>query len=210
MRKILASLSALAVMWSMSGAVHADDYGCRVMLCLSNPNGPMAEQQCQPPIQKFLEGQAKEPKDPFPSCPEAAPSTMTPFVRPYDKCPAGTTTLGESIEVLQLSPAQFKDMQKNAIRLGNYIDLGDNGEWPVGIVGIGEGDMTTRSQQQNKICVSNPLGTLKFKRGSSSVDGNAEYKSYQVYEKAATIAPADKPRVVDIYIDGSLYRSVRY
>ena len=31
----------------------ADDWGCEVLLCLSNPAGPTAVEQCKPPIQRL-------------------------------------------------------------------------------------------------------------------------------------------------------------
>ncbi len=84
---------------------HADDYGCKVLLCLGNPNGPMAEQQCQPPIQRMLQGQAKKPPEPFPQCPEANGKAGTKMgTNPYDECPEGTAALSKDAETIQGIP----------------------------------------------------------------------------------------------------------
>ena len=36
-------------------SAYADDWGCQVMLCMSNPAGPMAVAECVPPIQRLYE-----------------------------------------------------------------------------------------------------------------------------------------------------------
>jgi len=48
------------------GAAHADDWGCQVLLCLSNPGGPEQYGACAPPIEKLWS--ALRHGDPFPSC----------------------------------------------------------------------------------------------------------------------------------------------
>ena len=44
----------------------ADDWGCEVLLCLANPNGPTAVSECKPPIRKLWKHLAKG--RPFPTC----------------------------------------------------------------------------------------------------------------------------------------------
>lgn len=44
----------------------ADDWGCQVLLCLSNPNGPTAVSECVPPITKLWKALAKGHA--FPTC----------------------------------------------------------------------------------------------------------------------------------------------
>ncbi|MGF6609220.1 hypothetical protein OKW45_004142 [Paraburkholderia sp. WSM4175] len=45
---------------------HADDWGCQVLLCLSNPGGPEQYGACVPPIEKLWN--ALRHGDPFPTC----------------------------------------------------------------------------------------------------------------------------------------------
>ncbi|WP_213762405.1 hypothetical protein [Caballeronia sp. dw_19] len=45
---------------------HADDWGCQVLLCLSNPSGPEQYSGCVPPIEKLW--RALRHGDPFPTC----------------------------------------------------------------------------------------------------------------------------------------------
>lgn len=51
---------------AFSGTAKADDWGCQVLLCLSNPNGPEAVGECVPPIEK-LWSELRKGHD-FPSC----------------------------------------------------------------------------------------------------------------------------------------------
>lgn len=44
----------------------ASDHGCTVLLCLANPNGPMALGECVPPIKKLFRDLARGHA--FPSC----------------------------------------------------------------------------------------------------------------------------------------------
>jgi hypothetical protein len=48
------------------GLAHADDWGCQVLLCLSNPGGPEQYSACVPPIEKLWV--ALRHGDPFPTC----------------------------------------------------------------------------------------------------------------------------------------------
>jgi hypothetical protein len=60
----------------------ADDYGCQVLLCLSNPAGAMAVAQCVPPITKLYEDLAKG--RPFPTCTGGGGvETSAPVYDPY-------------------------------------------------------------------------------------------------------------------------------
>jgi hypothetical protein len=48
------------------GVAHADDWGCQVLLCLSNPGGPEQYGACVPPIERLWS--ALRHGDPFPTC----------------------------------------------------------------------------------------------------------------------------------------------
>ncbi|KAH0445329.1 hypothetical protein KCU90_g401, partial [Aureobasidium melanogenum] len=48
------------------GVAHADDWGCQVLLCLSNPGGPEEYSECVPPVEKLWT--ALRHGDPFPTC----------------------------------------------------------------------------------------------------------------------------------------------
>ncbi|MDR8105040.1 hypothetical protein KPB04_25265 [Burkholderia cenocepacia] len=48
------------------GLAYADDWGCQVILCLSNPGGPEQYGECVPPIERLW--RALRHGDPFPTC----------------------------------------------------------------------------------------------------------------------------------------------
>lgn len=58
---------------------YADDWGCQVMLCMSNPAGPMAVAECVPPMQRLYEAMSHKGFH-WPTCDLAAkPETPKPF-----------------------------------------------------------------------------------------------------------------------------------
>ncbi|PMS31287.1 hypothetical protein B0G57_12612 [Trinickia symbiotica] len=50
----------------MSEDARADDWGCQVILCLSNPGGPEQYGECVPPMERLW--RALRHGDPFPTC----------------------------------------------------------------------------------------------------------------------------------------------
>ncbi|MGJ7512718.1 hypothetical protein [Variovorax sp. GT1P44] len=159
----------------------------------------------------LIEGQAKDPKEPFPSCPEGAPATMQPAYRPYDQCPDGTKALEQEIQAVQLSPNLFNQLALASKPQPNRPWQNDQPiDVPAGVIfqtGIGDGNGQNASTRTNKVCVGKQLGTLIFDTGTQEVP---QTKTVIVYEQIATIEPAKSPRVVDVNIGPKLYRSVRY
>ena len=133
---------------------------------------------------------------------------MRPATRMFDACPEGTDTLPPNRMALQLTPTIYAQLTKTQ-RTGRTILLGSAQGIPLpeGMVihrGIGEGEQSNESQR-DKVCVGKPLGVVL-------VDAGADQQTLQVeaFERVVTMAPAVSPRVVDIYINGKLYRSTRY
>jgi hypothetical protein len=208
MPKLTYAIPLLCALLGSVEVAQADEYGCKVMLCLADPKGPMAQDECKPPIRKFIEGQSKHPREPFPSCQEAAPAEMKPTTRLFDACPDGTQTLDDGKFALLLDTPVYKQLADKSVFLRNgQIFNMQPIELPAGMfvqTGIGEGERGYEAQR-NKICVAKPLGPLLVSAG-------AEMQPLDVvaYEQLVTMAPATSPRVVDIYISGKLYRSTRY
>ncbi|WP_155741657.1 hypothetical protein [Burkholderia territorii] len=69
-RTLWRAVASLAVVLGMSmgwsNIVEADEWGCQVMLCLSNPGGPEQYAECEPPIERLWA--ALRRGDPFPVC----------------------------------------------------------------------------------------------------------------------------------------------
>ncbi|PYE17253.1 hypothetical protein [Paraburkholderia silvatlantica] len=58
--------ACLATSVMAPGVARADDWGCQVILCLSNPGGPEQYGECVPPIERLWA--ALRHGDPFPTC----------------------------------------------------------------------------------------------------------------------------------------------
>lgn len=83
----LLTLSSLALPYLIySGNARADEWGCKVILCLSNPGGPTEFAECNPPIQKLWRELAKGHR--FPACSGAGFQSSRPGYEPY-YCDAG-------------------------------------------------------------------------------------------------------------------------
>ena len=65
-RSLMAVLSFGPSYLNSGQNAHADDWGCQVILCLSNPGGPMQYAECRPPVQKLWRWLARGKS--FPTC----------------------------------------------------------------------------------------------------------------------------------------------
>lgn len=163
----------------------ADDYGCTVLLCLSNPNGPKAVSECVSPIDRLYRDLRKG--RPFPHCDLAStPDHKSEAVTGrnyFDDCPVGTSALpaGE----YALNP------QSNQI----YQGIGTGAE------GYGG---------SQKICVAQPAGQTSM--GIPATDGSSDVQTVPVgiYRQIVTMNPAGSPNYIDVMIDGKRYTRVRY
>ena len=92
-----------ALLFAFIKPATADDYGCKVLLCLANPSGPMAVSMCMPPITKLYDDLAHGRA--FPSCDMAAGPTGRSYAVQntsyYDPCPTGTTALDAGLYAVQ-------------------------------------------------------------------------------------------------------------
>lgn len=78
----------LCLVFIFPGMAKADDWGCQVLLCLSNPAGPMAVGECVPPIEKLYYELAHF--NPFPTCDMGGAESKNYAkneYRPFDDCP---------------------------------------------------------------------------------------------------------------------------
>lgn len=82
-------ISLITLSFAVAGtfSAKADDHGCQVLLCLSNPGGATQYAACVPPITKLYEDLAKG--KPFPICTGGGGvETSAPVYDPYS-CSAG-------------------------------------------------------------------------------------------------------------------------
>ena len=205
-KRIFAAFSVSFVA-AFSGAAHAHDWGCEVLLCLSNPAGPMAVSQCVPPIKRLYAAIFKPKPDPFPTCAMATSAdgsrsyANVEYNNYYDACPAGTTALPSGSNAVQGTAAQIK--AKNT-------GWGASGPFTSFAVGIGDGAglyPSADSPLGQKVCVGNSVGTVNITVGSTS-DDRATYQ-VGVYDRVAFIDPTGNGFAIKVFMNNNLYRTVR-
>lgn len=192
---------AIALMGAAASTpAHASEYGCTVLLCLANPNGPRAVAPCVPPINRLFRDLARGRG--LPSCPMArqpGPNGGRAWAQEgqshYDPCPAGTT------------PLRRGEMAAFGLNVGEHYS------GPV-LMGIGDGDELERPNHDNgpempaKICVGQHIGTTLIT--STYGDGGLYTTRIGVYHPVVILDAAESPRVIDVYINDALYRRVRW
>lgn len=170
----------------------ASDHGCQCLLCLANPNGPRAVSECRPPIDKLFRDLSIG--KPFPTCDLAQGPNGRSYAEQrtsyFDACPIGTTALAAGATAIQ-----------------GTADLPYAG--PVHI-GVGNGDDWSPSNEGTpaaKVCVGNAVGTAGVQSGSGE---SFELVVVTVYDRLTVLDPYSSPRVIDVYVDDTLYRRVRW
>lgn len=186
------SLIGLSIAASLFGptTATASDWGCEVLLCLSDPRGPTTENACVPPISKLWKHLAKGRA--FPTCDLAGDSSSGTgsFARQvydyYDPCPDGT------------KPAIRQWIAQSSEPVASRRPWGNRPPYSWSDGGNSYGD----SGPGARACVAKP-------NGSFSVSTGDDYLYVQVYETVVWQAP-QKPRAIDVYIDGVLHQRVRW
>jgi hypothetical protein len=205
-------MTALAVALAAStGAAQSDNWGCEVMLCLSNPAGPRAVPECKGPIDR-LEEHLKKGKS-FPTCQLSDGSDSAragTYARQnftyYDPCPAGTSALapgarGAAARDAQLRPARFDRRQTLwVVQFATGIGSGDGARFHgVGLEGRG---------LPPKVCVGSRSGQAYAE--IADTDGSVQQVPVDLYDRVELLRPYASPRVIDVYVDNTLYQRVRW
>ena len=175
--------------------VAEDLWGCQVLLCMANPNGPEALIECQPPIERLREHLRHG--HPFPSCPQGGGAYAKPASSYYDLCPSETT---------ELPSGQFGAVA-SATRLV-YSGIGDGGNAAQWIYG------GTQTQILPKVCVGRRVGQgIVYLPAQGGGDrGGPGYQAHIVgyYDQLVVLPAHNSPRVIDVYIDNARYMRVRW
>lgn len=198
MKKHHAVYAALACLMA-APAAHASDYGCKVLLCLANPNGPKAVSECVPPINQLFHDLARGRS--FPTCDLASspsapggPSWAQQGMSYYDTCPSGTTALPSGTYAIQGGPTPTPS--------GTYY------------TGIGEGDGMSPSSfgdssspMPGKVCVGSKVADSWVATGYGD-----SYSTVPVgvYDRVVLLDPQGSPNIIDVFVNSSLYRRVRW
>ncbi|MCW5223630.1 hypothetical protein D5041_21365 (plasmid) [Verminephrobacter aporrectodeae subsp. tuberculatae] len=212
--KLSRVLTAVSISFSatFSSVAHADDWGCEVLLCLSNPDGPMAVAQCVPPIKRLYAAIFKWKPDPFPSCDMATSQDGTrsyasvEYNNYYDACPDGTSALPSGNRAVQGTPAQVQEQNTMWQASRPFTKFFD---------GIGDGNGLSPREDYSlskKVCVGKYIGTVGVSVGSNNSEDNYRTTyTVDVYDRVAVIDPNldGNGSVIKVFINDKLYRTVR-
>lgn len=164
-------------------------WGCEVLLCLSNPNGPKAVSECVPPIDRLYRHLRKGHS--FPKCPQAGPGNYAqPVMNPYDPC--------ESVG-LEDAPAGWIAEGKDRYHLTQARRYN------------GAGSYDSENGWGTKACVKKPaVGSYSTSYCTGSgVDRDCYRIHVTLFDKVVWM-PFKSPSAIDVYIDGKLYHRVHY
>lgn len=192
LRKLLLAAPIMTAAISFSQVAHADDWGCEVLLCLSDPRGPTTESECRPPIEKLWRHLAKGRS--FPSCSLAgsADDGSGSFARrvydPYDPCPEGLVPAAGY--VAQSDSSDYRQWRRLSYNWSNEGRELDN-------------DAHSTLNQGQRACVGKAIGRY------SANQGNEDTVPVTVYDNVVW-QKRQNPRAIDVYIDGQLHQRVRW
>lgn len=197
---------ALAESPATTMAPPTPDWGCEVLLCLSNPAGPTAVAQCVPPIRRLWRHLARGKA--FPTCAMATGPQGRSYARRgyryYDPCPEGTRELGRG--QLAEFAGSVSLIAAPTMRSGSATSFvaASPGYTYIGVeAGDGFGAFNADGNPPWKVCVAGYRGEREVASGDTAY-------SVQLYERLYVAPAHPSPNVIDIYIDEQLWHSVRW
>ena len=178
--------------------VSADQWGCEVLLCLSNPAGPTGVKECEPPIHRLWD-HLRDGHE-FPTCDMAKDGKSSAYAKLgfnfFDPCPAGTRPLAPGERAVQ---ATMGGGMRAAWKSTSISEV---------LTGIGDGAGYSFSDRYAKpmplVCVGNQVGTT-----SVSPDGRSWFR-VSVYDRVTLLRLQSSPRIIDVFINDALFRRVRW
>lgn len=213
---MLSRLLPIMLAGGLTTTARADDWGCQVLLCLANPAGPMAVQQCVPPIQRLYTEVLFAPwwaRRPFPTCAMAqsggtaaggvssGAGSWAELKNMPNQCPAGTSLVNGGYVAGAASGAQW-------VREARESGYAWNVDWSQLYWGGPQYPDENNQYLDRTVCAGGQYA------GSFRVIADSESGTWYdvgVYEQVAVLdPPANGGRAIVVYINGSVYRIVRY
>ncbi|EHP44172.1 putative secreted protein [Cupriavidus basilensis OR16] len=185
-------LGALLLVGAATTA-HASDYGCKVLLCLSNPvsnGGPKGVAECAEPINQLYHDLRKGRA--FPTCDQADGNDGTSYARrvydPYDPCP---------------TPLQPAALTAGTVVVQGQLQAANSNGRAFAITGTRPA--TLQFGDANAIgprpCVGKALGS--YQEGSYD-----DSRTVVVYDRVVW-QPPQSPAAIDVYINNKWFQRVR-
>jgi hypothetical protein len=180
-------------MMAFISPVKASEFGCKILLCLSNPisnGGPKGIAECVAPITQLFNDLRKG--HPFPTCDLSDGNDGSNYAKltndPYDFCPINLTPAYPLSHVIQ----GHKKTASKMIYLTSKLDYELNGE-----------ERISQSElDPSRACVGASIG-------SYLVGNNEEGYLVNVYDKVVWQS-AQSPRVIDVYINRSFFQRIHW
>jgi len=201
MRKRIASLALILTAALVTSAAHSEDWGCQVLLCLSNPGGSKQFEECREPMDKLRRHLARGYG--FPPCEEAGGSDgggswAQQVYEPFDPCPNG---LRPALAGSYVAPGQLRSSQNNHYTQATAYELADRPN----ISEMTMDDNGNAAQQSARACVGNLVG--EYTQQEWNGDSAESYTVY-VFDQVTWQMPLP-PAAIDVYIDGQWHRRDR-
>lgn len=210
-KPLLASVAFIAAFGAPQA--RADNWGCEVLLCLSNPAGPMAVAQCVPPITRLYRAIFKWRPDPFPNCIMSNGSDSSgggnyAYVAPpsyYDACPSGTGAVGlGSYAAVGRPPTAAELAKMPPWALQTFIITSGFAQ------GSGDGSgyyPNPDNPMPTKVCAGRYLGQSVQITGTR---GDDQYSvTVNIYDRVVLIDPATDTFNINVMINNDLFRNIR-
>ncbi|MBZ9764783.1 hypothetical protein LB553_28525 [Mesorhizobium sp. CA8] len=125
-RAIVAASSLASFYLVFDSKARADEWGCQVILCLSNPGGATQYAECRPPINKLWRWLAKGHS--FPTCSGVGFQSSRPGYDPYycNECYTLTSSFGSGERVATCVSTSVQPVDKRFCSFGRNDDDGDH------------------------------------------------------------------------------------
>jgi hypothetical protein len=182
------------------------DWGCEVLLCLANPNGPTAVAPCVPPIQRLWRELARGHA--FPSCSMATGPGGRSYAQPvssyYDRCPNGMSELAPGQVAELAGPMRPTSAPTTRSGTSTTYTAASTGFTYTGIGhGDGYGQPSADSSPPVKVCVAGHRGTRHVSSGDTGY-------TVELYETIVVSPAQASPHLIEVYVDNALWHSVRW
>ena len=189
-------------------------WGCEVLLCLSNPNGPRAVAECRPPIDKLFKCLSKRHPCKFPKCPQAGAGNEAKqlsdhydpcflYGEGYEEAPKGY--LGETYVQAKASNANLSKYAKRRAERRGYSNVQYNHNGTYKYYSEDYGLETAGS----KACVRGKPKKYRERTLCSSDESGDCYRTVYVYDDIIW-QEMQSSRAIDVYIDGKIFRRVHW
>jgi len=181
------------------------DWGCEVLLCLSNPAGPTAVAPCVPPIHKLWHELARGHA--FPSCTMATGPNGSSYAKQgttyYDHCPLGTSELAPG-QLAQLAAPMPPSTPATPSGMQSTYAAGSSDFTYTGI-GSGDGFGTPGDGYvlPPKVCVAEPHGSKVVWSGDTAT-------TVGLYDIVYVSPAQPSNQTIDVYIDDAYWQTVRW